>query len=254
MKTCAKCGIQKDESNFYYKKNNKLLAICKKCENERTKINYYSDLEKSKNIRKKYRDNHKLQSRIYHKEYNKKYSKILKDKRKKYYQENQEKLKNQTKKYYEENKEKLKLRDILRYKRNRLKRSKQICEYYKKRFKHNLFFRFKVLTTNCIRSTLQAKGYKKNSKTSILLGCSIKEFQEYLGAKPEGNYELDHICPCAQAKTKEELIKLQHYSNFRWLSTEDNNTKKDKWTLEGEKLCIKLLEREWINKGEKYGN
>jgi hypothetical protein len=68
----------------------------------------------------------------------------------------------------------------------------------------------------------------------------------HLGPKPIGKVHLDHICPCAQAKNQEELIKLQHYSNFRWLSAEENLSKSDNWTLEAEQKCRELLDRDWI--------
>ena len=64
--------------------------------------------------------------------------------------------------------------------------------------------------------------------------------------KPEGNIHLDHICPCAQAQNEEELIKLQHYSNFQWLPAEDNLKKYDSKTPDAEQKCIELLNREWI--------
>ena len=94
---------------------------------------------------------------------------------------------------------------------------------------------------------MKRQGFSKKSKTASLLGCSFEELQIHLGLKQECNYELDHICPCAQAQNEEELIKLQHYSNFRWLSAEENgaNGKWNKWTPEGEELCRKLLGREW---------
>ena len=101
--------------------------------------------------------------------------------------------------------------------------------------------------SSLINSSLRCKGFKKNSKTSQLLNCSIQEFQTYLGSKPDGNIELDHICPCGQANNEEELIKLQHYSNFRWLTAEENIQKSDNKTPEAEEMCIKLLGRNWID-------
>ena len=53
----------------------------------------------------------------------------------------------------------------------------------------------------------------------------------------------DHICPCAQAETEEELIKLQHYLNIR--PYKDNLVKSDNKTPEGDDMCRLLLGREW---------
>lgn len=37
-----------------------------------------------------------------------------------------------------------------------------------------------------------------------------------------GEWHFDHIIPLASAKTEEELIKLNHYTNFQPLWAEDN--------------------------------
>jgi len=68
-----------------------------------------------------------------------------------------------------------------------------------------------------------------------------------LGPKPEGDYHLDHICPCAQAQNEEELIKLQHYSNFRWLPAKENLIKSSNRVPEAEEMCKTLLGRDWKN-------
>ena len=115
-----------------------------------------------------------------------------------------------------------------------------------KRFISNSFFKLKHIIHSLILSSIRHQGYTKKSKTHQLLCCSYEEFQQHLGQKPEGNIELDHICPNAQAQNEEELIKLQHYTNFRWLSANENNKKSDNWTPKGEELCKQLLNREWI--------
>jgi hypothetical protein len=46
-----------------------------------------------------------------------------------------------------------------------------------------------------------------------------------------GNYveswQYDHIIPISSAKTEEEIIKLNHYTNFRPLCSKLNMEKKD---------------------------
>ena len=112
--------------------------------------------------------------------------------------------------------------------------------------KTNPLFKLKESVSHRIRESLKNRGYTKRSKTSTYLCCSYEEFMIHLGPKPEGNIELDHICPCAQGKTEEEVIKLQRYANFQWLPAEENRTKSDNWTPKGEELCRTLLGREWI--------
>ena len=49
----------------------------------------------------------------------------------------------------------------------------------------------------------------------------------------EFNYgwDIDHIKPISSAKTKEEIIKLNHYTNLRPLCSKENLDKKDKFIL-----------------------
>jgi hypothetical protein len=80
-----------------------------------------------------------------------------------------------------------------------------------------------------------------------MIGCTVQELLDYLGPRPDSDSQIDHICPCAQAQNEEELLKLQHYTNLRWLSPLANCIKKHHKTPEGEELCRKLLGREWID-------
>ena len=98
-----------------------------------------------------------------------------------------------------------------------------------------------------IKQFIKRRGYRKKFHTYQILGCTYEELLIHLGPKPDGDIDLDHICPCAQATNQEEFLKLQHYSNLRWMNHDDNNRKKTKRTPEGELLCLKLLTREWID-------
>ena len=134
-------------------------------------------------------------------------------------------------KYREKHKDKI-LAYKLKYNRERLLKN-QLC-YLGNRAR------------NSIRCAINRKGFTKKSKTAVLLGCSPEVFMQHLGQKPCEHPHLDHICPVAQAKTEEEVIKLQNYINFQWLTPEENTSKGDKPTEEGIFLCRFLLGREWI--------
>jgi hypothetical protein len=77
------------------------------------------------------------------------------------------------------------------------------------------------------------KGIKKDTKTEKILGCSFSLFKSYIETRfQEGmswqnrsSWHLDHIIPLATAKTKKELIKLNHFSNLRPLWAKDNLSK-----------------------------
>ena len=101
------------------------------------------------------------------------------------------------------------------------------------------------------------KRYRKTRKSSDLLGISIEDALKYISDKWQpgmswenkgaNGWDVDHICPCFQAKTEEELIKLQHYTNLAPMWSMDNRIKCGSKTKEGEELCKILLGRDWID-------
>lgn len=191
----------------------------------------YFQLNKQKiyEYKKKWRDQHREHLR----ELNKKKYKENKEYSQRYYKSNKEKIKTRTNQYKLKNKEKEKERN---------KKWKFLVITGQKGSLAQL--KCKIHSTIC--NSLIKQGFTKKSRTYDLLKCSYEEFLNHLGHKPEGNYHLDHICPCSQAQNEEELIKLQHYTNFRWLKAEDNLLKSDNKTQEAEEMCRMLLNRNWI--------
>ena len=66
------------------------------------------------------------------------------------------------------------------------------------------------------------------------MGCTFEELQKYLEQTWENNYgtsyngeevHIDHIIPLVTAKTEEDIIKLNHYTNLQLLTPEDNMAK-----------------------------
>jgi hypothetical protein len=63
-----------------------------------------------------------------------------------------------------------------------------------------------------------------------MLGCDLhtakahleKQFTDGMTWANHGEWHIDHIIPCASAKTEEELIKLFHYENLQPLWAIDN--------------------------------
>ena len=81
------------------------------------------------------------------------------------------------------------------------------------------------------------KSNFSKSKTSKILGCTVKEFIQHLqnqfkpgmtlenhGQGP-GKWNIDHIVPISSARTEEEIYKLNHYTNFQPLWWEENMAK-----------------------------
>ena len=116
------------------------------------------------------------------------------------------------------------------------------------------FYHTKFYLRRRIKKALNAAGYSKKSKTNEILGidwnglashflniCNI----DILSKIDMKDRHVDHICPLAQAKNEEELIKLCHYTNLQILPALQNMKKSDTKTPEGEVKCRELLRREW---------
>ena len=88
-------------------------------------------------------------------------------------------------------------------------------------------------------------GRKNNRKTEEILGCKFIFFINYLESKFEnwmtwenkglynGNFnygwDIDHIIPLSSAKTEDDVVKLNHYTNLQPLCSKVNrDIKRDK--------------------------
>jgi len=152
----------------------------------------------------------------YKKEYNKKYN-----------LDNKEKISENKKLYRQNNKEKIKKYRI----DNREIINKSALKYYYDRIDRDNLFYLSFKIRNLVRISIKKKGYSKKSKTTEILGCSIVDFKTYIESKFENwmswdnhglyngmiryGWDIDHIIPISSAKTEEEIIKLNHYTNLR---------------------------------------
>lgn len=98
-----------------------------------------------------------------------------------------------------------------------------------------------------IRNSVLRRGFKKNSKTEQILGCTLIEFKLYLekqflpwmnwnnygkcNGQLEFGWDIDHIIPVSTATTEDEIIKLNHYTNLRPLDSHVNRHVINKLTV-----------------------
>jgi len=112
--------------------------------------------------------------------------------------------------------------------------------YIINRRKNDDVFRFKSNVRGLISSSFKrnkSNNWKKKSKTEIILGCNFyffrnyieKQFTEGMTFKNYGSWHLDHIKPLALAKSEEDVILLNHYTNFQPLWAIDNFKKGSKY-------------------------
>lgn len=191
IKFCNKCKTEKSVDDFY-KRGKYYCSHCKDCMRENNKRWHRENEERAKERRKKWREN------------NKDYSSIS------------------SKKWRENNKEYVK----------ECKRE----DYHKN--KSNKFYKLKLQTRNLIFKAYERRGYKKDSKTEEILGCDYETFMQYLLETYKKNYgtefdnkeqvHIDHIIPLSTAKSEEEVVKLNHYTNLQLLKAKDNLEKSNK--------------------------
>lgn len=83
---------------------------------------------------------------------------------------------------------------------------------------------------------LHSKGFKKESKTADMLGCSWEQlcahletfFTDEINWDTRDKWHVDHIIPLASAKTMDELKELAKWTNLQPLLGPDNLAKSDK--------------------------
>ncbi len=211
------------------------------------------NLDKIKERLKEYRKCNRDMIREQNKKYGETNREILKVKNKERYAKNKDKLAVSSKEYREANKEHLKQVNKTYREENKLKL--QAVRTLKLQTNH--IFRFTCNTRMSISMSFRRFKFKKKSKTTKLLGCSLAEFREFISCKfSEGMtlenhgtiWHLDHIVPLAFAKKissdqemiKKWICKLCHHTNYQPLFIIDNLRKSDTLSAEAEILLTKF--------------
>ena len=159
-------------------------------------------------------------------------------KKKEWHESNKEKINKYYKEYRELNREKAVEYQKQWYKFNKENAIKRRKEYNNVRLKTDYIFKFKHNVRVLIRNSFKRGNnqLRKDAKTEVILGCTIEEFISYIETQfkqgmsfdNHGEWHLDHVIPLAIAKTEEEVIKLNHYTNFQPLWAKENLFKSDK--------------------------
>ena len=109
-------------------------------------------------------------------------------------------------------------------------------------------YKLKLSIRGLISRKFRYKKYTKKSKTYKILGCSYKDFAAHIYSQFEdgmsmdnygkGGWELDHILPVAAATTEDEVIALNHYTNFQPMWSRENTSKGDTYCPKELKVYI----------------
>lgn len=214
QKTCNKCGIPKELDEFSFRSDSGVYRNdCKSCCSAKSKKHYQENRE----AKIEYAAN--------------------------YYESNKDKCLADAKRWAENNVEKLRLVKEKSRKKNKVKYNLKRNSSRKARKKVDPLFKIKEAIRVSIHKGFKKNEYKKSLKSEQILGCSFVEFKLYIESKfaPWMNWsnhgvfneffdtwQFDHIIPLSTAVTVEDVIRLNHYTNFQPLESKENNYKSNK--------------------------
>tara|TARA_B100000965_G_scaffold386478_1_gene388768 strand:+ start:434 stop:1264 length:831 start_codon:yes stop_codon:yes gene_type:complete len=273
-KICPTCKTEKPLLEFGKNKTKKdgLTTYCKPCSTKRLRELYNKPENKEKN-----KERNKINNKKYYEKWGStpEYKEKQKKKWKKYYNENEEFRESQKeylkkyrdspeyrykmklyareyrRKYFADPENKKKEKERKRKYYDNPENRKKLYEYVKKRREEDPLFKLSMNTRMLVYFAFKKKGYKKKSKTHKILGCSYEEFKSHLEKQftegmswdNHGEWEMDHIIPIASAENEDEIIKLNHYTNFQPMWEAQNIRKSDDHNEEDKIKFLKSLEK-----------
>ena len=138
-----------------------------------------------------------------------------------------------------------------------LKRNRETRDYALEynRVQNDPIRKTKNTIRNLLLTSFKVRDIKKSSlcmRTEEIIGCSFEFFKEYIESQFEGGmswlnhgeWHLDHKVPLNKSETIEELVKLNHWSNFQPLWSYDNLSKGDVLLPEFKELYESLMRRD----------
>jgi len=219
--------LENKEHKKEYRKINK--EKIKEYQKEYNKEYLLKNKEKVIEYMKIYRLNNKEHIKENNKEYYQNNAEKLSKKQKEYNQKNKQQLNEKAKEYYQNNKEKLSKKQKEYNQKNKIERNKNLTN----RRETDSLFKLRTNIRNLIYISIKKQGYLKQSRTFEILGCEYEDFKLHLERQftkgmtweNQGEWHLDHIYPVSLAKDEEELIKLNHYTNFQPMWAAENISK-----------------------------
>lgn len=204
-KVCTTCKKAKELNEFHKEKKGKygVKSKCKECFYE-----YKRNNPKEKEYRRTNYVRHREKKLAY---------------KKQYYWDNVEKIGEYNKEYNS----RAEVKEA---------KTKYNREYERNRRANDSLYDFKKNIKSTISRSISSNGYRKKSRTQVILGCSYefvrryfeRQFTDGMSWDNYGEWEIDHIKPMSSAKTEEQAIELNHYTNLQPLWKKDNREKNNK--------------------------
>jgi len=159
-----------------------------------------------------------------------------KEYQKQYYQDNKDRLYKRQRQYYQDNKERIDEWQRQYYQDNKEKVEESKRKWEKNKYHTDPLYKFKVNLRGRIYKSFKSKSWIRGGGSEKLLGCDWEtamkhiesQFESWMNWDNHGEWHIDHIIPLSSATTKEEMIKLCHYTNLQPLLAEENLSKGDK--------------------------
>ena len=248
-KHCNKCNTTKLLAEFPKNKSKKggYQGECKKCARMRVKLHTENNKENKKIYQKEYYKNNKEKLLLQKKEYNL-FKKTTKDV---LIQKQNKHIKNCSKcdtvqpianfskdKYHKDGLQTYCKSCAIAYRnKNKEKMALYRKDYMRNRRSIDPLLSLRDRIARGINKSLKKKGYTKTSMTYEILGCSYEEFKVYIESKflegmswdNRSEWHLDHIIPVSYGLTEEEILALNHHSNFQPLWAIDNLRKSNRY-------------------------
>jgi hypothetical protein len=233
---CSHCHIHFPWSDFTKNKRTKTGygIYCKKCRQEFSRKTYEKNYEKRRIQDKEYRENNLERIKLREQKYREKNREEIKHRIKDYYNKNPEKKQISDHKNYITHRDKILKRQNEYAKKHQGEKRSYNNEYEKNRKKIDPVFAFRRRVKNLIRSSFTGICNPNEKSNFQIVGKTPKELKEHLFETFLKNYgrpfelkdlsqvHIDHIIPISTAKTKEDVIRLNHFSNLQLLLTKDN--------------------------------
>jgi hypothetical protein len=177
------------------------------------------------------------------KTYRKEYYKSNKEKRqaqaKAWYVNNKDRVSEKNKEYEAANIEERKTYRKEYYKTNKTKLLSRQYERAKERKQEDPVYKLRHYLSSSISKAFKKQQAIKSGSTVSIIGCSLEEFKQHIESQfelwmnwnnyggrliqsPNTSWDLDHIIPVSSAQTPEDLIRLNHYTNFKPLCSYQN--------------------------------
>lgn len=227
-KRCIKCKEIKllDEYSNDKSRIDNLNTKCKKC------CKSYRNFRKDKNS--KYWASYYKVNKECHNNRVKKWFENNPDHNERYYLDNKETFKEYNRNRYLNDPEGIKEKNLIWNLNNPEKVRLNKLNYENNRVKNDPLYKLTKGMRYAVWRSFKDGRYFKSKRTEEILGCTFEEFYNYIESKfevwmtwenkgypkdgifePNKTWDIDHIIPVSSAKSEEEVLKLNHYTNFQ---------------------------------------